>query len=237
MNSYIIGGILALNVAAVVLWQRRDKPEVKAEKKATIREYYQRVDSIRAIRDSLGKVYRSTTSETKRASILKKAKTVFLSGLKNDVFPQWYGTPWNFYGTTDTPGHGAIACGYFVTTSLRDMGVKLDRVELAECASETMIRKLIGKEYITPYREKTADEFVSTVAAKGDGLYIVGLDYHTGFLLCERGDAWFIHSFPPGVRKESPYEAPYLVNSKYRVTGCITDDTGFFKRWILQRSL
>jgi hypothetical protein len=215
------------------------QPDIKkvVDHKRSVKQYYASLDSIHHLRDSLGKAYRSAGSETKRKEILKKTKTVFLSGLQNVVFEQWYGTPWTFYGASDTPGTKSIACGYFVTTALRDMGVRLNRTALAECASETMIRKLIDKEYITPYRAKPVQEFVETVTSKGDELYIVGLDFHTGFLLCENGYAWFIHSFPPGVKKESPYRASYLADSKYRVTGCITADAGFFRRWVLQESL
>lgn len=229
-----------MNVAAIVLWRQMDfqadegKPQ---EYKRSVKEYYTSLDSIHHLRDSLGKAYRSTGSEAKRKTILKKAKTIFLSGLEDVVFAQWYGTPWNFYGASDTPGTKSIACGYFVTTALRDMGVTLNRTALAECASEIMIRKLVDKDYITPYRSEPVEEFVKTVAANGDGFYIVGLDFHTGFLLCRGGETWFIHSFPPGVKKESPYHASYLVNSKYRVTGNITHDEGFFRRWILKQSL
>jgi hypothetical protein len=237
MLSYLTGLVLACNIGVIVLWPRFKWEEQKEHKVENRNTYFHKLDSIRSLRDSLGKAYQRSGNEKDRSAVLKTAKITFLNAIQNDIFTAWYSTPWDFYGTTDTPQVGAIACGYFVTTSLRDMGVRLDRTALAECASETMIRKLIASDQITVYRAKTVEEFISAVLAKGDGLYIIGLDWHTGFLLCEAGQAWFIHSYPPGVRKESPYDAPFLVNSKYRVIGSITGDTDFFKRWILKTSL
>ena len=37
----------------------------------------------------------------------------------------WLGTPWDFNGTCETPGSGKIACGYFVSTILRDAGFQV----------------------------------------------------------------------------------------------------------------
>ncbi len=41
------------------------------------------------------------------------------SKLLNDIVPHWYGTPWDFNGHTNIPNQGEIACGYFVSTTLR----------------------------------------------------------------------------------------------------------------------
>src|ERR1700741_5295000 len=56
--------------------------------------------------------------------------------LRDSLLPCWYGTPWGFYGTTEEPGQGTIACGYFVTTVLRDAGCSLQRIKLAQYPSE-----------------------------------------------------------------------------------------------------
>ena len=62
--------------------------------------------------------------------------------IDEDIYNYWAGTPWDFYGTTQQPKTGSIACGYFVTNTLTDLGFKIDRVGLAEVRSGDMIKKL-----------------------------------------------------------------------------------------------
>ncbi|MDX1906387.1 MAG: hypothetical protein SF053_05075 [Bacteroidia bacterium] len=99
--------------------------------------------------------------------------------LCDSIWPAWYGTPWNFNGITQTPRRGQIACGYFVTTTLRDAGLRLPRVVYAQMPSETMIRRLCS----AVWRCRTgAPHAVQWMLTQPDGIYLVGLDYHTGFV-------------------------------------------------------
>jgi hypothetical protein len=140
------------------------------------------------------------------------------------IHEEWMGTKWNFSGVTRTPRQGAIACGYFVTTTLEQAGVKLERVRLAQAASEQMILALVKPEMVKRYRNVSIDAFLKTVKQQGEGYYIVGLDNHTGFLrVSSEGNIMFIHSGPGrGVVKEDPAAAPELAGSRYRVTGKLT---------------
>ena len=139
------------------------------------------------------------------------------------IHRDWMGTEWTFSGTSRTPGQGSIACGYFVTTTLEQAGVAVDRVRLAQAASEKMILETTSRESIRRYSDASLEDFLSGVRGQGEGYYIVGLDNHTGFLKVEQdGTIAFIHSGPgKGVVNESPANAPELVNSRYRVTGKI----------------
>jgi hypothetical protein len=143
------------------------------------------------------------------------------------LFPYWAGTRWNFNGTTETPGQGSIACGYFVMTVLRDAGFDFPRKELACMASEEAIRSLVIDKSIVRYHKTPLDKFLAGIRKNGDQLYLVGLDTHIGFLSCENGECWFIHSgggFSAGVVKEKAEHCSSLANSSYRVTGCLTAD-------------
>ena len=139
------------------------------------------------------------------------------------IHDEWLGTEWAFSGTTRTPRGGAIACGYFVTTTLQQAGVELDRVRLAQAASETMIVELAKPETVRRFSDAPLDAFLASVRRQGEGYYIVGLDDHTGFLrVAEDGVITFVHSGPgKGVVIEAPGDAPKLANSRYRVTGKI----------------
>lgn len=159
----------------------------------------------------------------------------FIQLLTCKIFPYWYGTKWAFYGTTEKPNEGSIACGYFVTTTLRDMGVPIQRVKMAQCASEEMIRSVTSKKYIYHLSNMSLSLFEKRLKEIGQGIYIVGLDNHTGFLFISQQGNFFIHSsgaFPFQVIKEPILTSAILAKSSYRVVGRISADKTFLHHWI-----
>ncbi|MFT3681627.1 MAG: hypothetical protein QM791_15255 [Ferruginibacter sp.] len=140
----------------------------------------------------------------------------------DSLMPCWYGTPWDFNGTSTQPGTGSIACGYFVTTVLQDAGVTINRSKMAQCASSILVEKTCTA--IERYSNKTIEHFVNGVKLKGKGLYITGLDAHTGFIYNDGREVYFIHSsiYPPRtVVKEKALESAALRYTKFRMIGMI----------------
>lgn len=165
----------------------------------------------------------------------QKTETAFLNCIVNKIIPAWIGTKWTFSGTSEIPGEGSIACGYFVTTVLRDAGVKLNRVKLAQAASEEMIQSIVQKNYISRYSNIPLDEFVSALKITGPGLYIIGLDNHTGFIYVNDNSVAFIHSSfigKSGVQYEDVTVNSILNASKYRVVGKLSADEQVLRNWI-----
>ncbi|MFZ4799859.1 MAG: hypothetical protein ACOYMA_20370 [Bacteroidia bacterium] len=164
-------------------------------------------------------------------------KQLFVTSLTNKIFPFWYGTRWAFYGNSTIPGEGSIACGYFVTTTLSHVGVPLNRVKLAQCASEVMIKNLVQKQNIYHFNNLSLLAFIKGIKQKGKGLYIIGLDNHTGFVFInENNEVNFIHSsgrFPFCVVNENASESTILEKSVYKVVGKISDDELFLKNWVM----
>jgi hypothetical protein len=157
--------------------------------------------------------------QSKPYALKETALTQFLI---DSLLPCWYGTTWDFNGTTEEPGKGSIACGYFVTTVLRDAGIQLNRIKLSQCASEEMIKKLSVKNSITRFSNQPMDLFLEKMKQKPKGIYIVGLDFHTGFLYHDGKEVYFIHASyaqPKIVRKEKVIESGVLAASKYKVVG------------------
>ena len=178
--------------------------------------------------------YKSANKKEKTA-LINKAKTLYIEQISNHIFPYWYGTKWDFNGTTQTPQQGKIACGYFVTTILEDIDFPLNRVSLACMASEEMIKNLTQSKYIYHISNTSISAFESKIKDIGKGIYIVGLDKHTGFILYDEKGVFFIHSggrFPCHVRKEKIKESPTIVKSKYKVVGKISDDEQFILKWL-----
>lgn len=143
-----------------------------------------------------------------------------LNNIRDSLFACWLGTPWDFNGTTEEPNNGKIACGYFVTTLLRDMGIKVSRIKHAQCASEEMIFAVCIKTTIVRCSNENISRFIQRINTPG--LYLVGLDFHTGFILNDGNETYFIHANYTGkqvVEREIAVKSSVLANSKYRVIG------------------
>lgn len=181
----------------------------------------------------LSRYQRATTDEQKE--IIDHARDTFTRSIYADIFPYWYGTPWDFNGTTETPRKGKIACGYFVTTALRDLGVKVQRAKLAQQASENIILSLTTNEHTKRFRQTSINDFVQAVKNWGPGLYVVGLDIHVGFIVNADNDVYFIHSSyidPYRVIKERGLESKILAGSRYRVLGKLSEDDDLILKWL-----
>lgn len=134
----------------------------------------------------------------------------------------WYGTRWDYNGCTTIPGEGKIACGYFITTTLQDAGLTINRIKMAQCPSSQLIRSVCSG--IRIYSNTSIEDFVNDIKKSGDGLYIAGLDFHTGFIYYDGHEVYFIHSSFYGTKcvvKEKAIECAVLKNSKLKMTGRI----------------
>lgn len=159
---------------------------------------------------------------------------LFVDAVTDSIIPYWYGTKWNFYGNTETPQQGTIACGYFVTTVLRDAGCSINRIRLAQYPAEKIVTSLVSKKYIRRYSNVALKDFIEDIKKQGKGLFVVGLDNHVGFILNDDKGVWFIHSsfVSPGcVAKQDAVNNSILYYSKYRVTGKVSADDLFLSVW------
>jgi hypothetical protein len=209
--------VSALNVCFLLLLAANSAP---AQTYADSRQ------SLATRRNELARRY-AQAAPRDRDDILREAGAWLREALDQELFPHWYGTQWDFYGTTETPRDGKIACGYFVTTLLRDAGFQLERARLAQQASEKIILSLVRPAFVQRFRYAPLADFVAAVKHKGAGLYVVGLDNHVGFILHDGQEIYFVHSSygdPQEVVKEIAAESLILGGSKYRVLGALTAD-------------
>jgi hypothetical protein len=207
------------------LKQLRSEPIIPIE-----RRYQDLNDSVLVLKSKLRKQLTENNEEGKKRMIRCFTDLIFQS-----YFEIWNGTPWAFYGTTRTPQKGTIACGYFVTTILEDMGVPIKRVEMAKTYSEKMIKTLVQTENIKKYTPFNLVNFVKDLSKKSDGVYLAGLDNHTGFIVVKNHEVYFIHSsvISPGcVVREKALESVALQINRYTVLGCLTEDHAFMNAWL-----
>ncbi len=208
------------------VWTERIEEQVKpyADLK---KEALEKRDAFRAAYDK----YKD--DKDKQEQILDEAQDYLLI-VSDDFFRSWYNTPWTFHGHSQTPREGSIACGYFVTTTLRDMGFNIPRIKWAQQASEYLIKKVSTD--IKRFQQKPMKDVIDYIEAKGEGLYIVGLDMHVGYIYYVNGKMSFVHAnyYRPkiGVMSEPLVGRNPLNDSKYRVVGKIFDKE-MVRNWIL----
>ncbi len=204
------------------------------------RPYRQVLADVRARRDALAGRYRAAATTAERRHVLNEARHVLVEAITRDIAPRWLGTPWAFHGTSETPGTGAIACGYFVSTVLRDAGLRVERVRLARQPAERIILSLTGAPHVRRFSNASLARFVAAVRACGEGVYVVGLDYHVGLLTCGPEGVFFVHSqgvAPKEVVRERAAESPVLGASRYRVFGRISADDALIEAWLTGRAI
>lgn len=170
--------------------------------------------------------------KSKRRTLAPQSRGPTLySWVHNDMARFWDDTVWAFYGMSRVAGEGEIACGYFVTTALQDIGFQIDRIRLAQEPSATMIKELTTQIKILYSREDMV-AYVETQPTPA--IYIVGLDFHTGFISSGEDGIYFIHSNyigREGVVKELAARSAALADSDYFMIGNLTANTELLEKW------
>lgn len=184
-------------------------------------------------REEYLKAYKSfVNNKVKQDSILSDAEKYLLDQTAN-YFMSWHGTPWDFNGHTEVPRSGQIACGFFVTTTLRDLGFRIPRIKWGQQHADYVIYKL--SDNVKRFKNVPIQEIESYIKDKGEGLYIAGLDSHVGYIFYHRGWMRFVHSnyYLPkiGVMSEDIVGNNPLNTSTIKVIGKIFEPE-MVKNWI-----
>lgn len=192
-------------------------------------------ETINTKRLEYAKAYQPATSLPLKQQVIEDARSYYVTSMTT-LLPYWYGTPWDFNGTSKVPQHGSIACGYYLTTVLADSGLKVERNKLAQQASENIIKSLTSEKHIKRFSNTSLDDFIEVIDIWGEGLYVVGLDFHVGYIWHDGQQIHFIHSsIQPtySVLSEPANKSTVLENSNYRVLGKISEDNELIKKWLL----
>lgn len=180
---------------------------------------------------SSGIPYSKVKSQAEQLRKEQANGTVFEEHLLNQIIPHWYGTEWDFNGYTDVPNQGVIACGYFVSTTLKHMGINLNRYHLAQQAglNEAKSIAIVDSNYFTVYG---TDQLKKSMQDEKDGIYFVGLDNHVGYLLKRNAQLYFIHSnyIDDKVMIEKIDESAAFSSNIYVVAEISTNET-LMKYW------
>ena len=200
--SFLIVGTTALVFAGCAQLRKGVPPTASAREPWAlpdptpndVQDYKTVIARIEADRTEIASRYQRANAASERAVALASARETVTKAIYREIFPAWYGTAWDFNGTTEAPRQGKIACGYFVSTVLRDAGWRVQRTRLAQQASENIILSLTTTGHIKRFRRVAIDDFVMAVKNWGSGVYVVGLDIHVGFIVNTGDEILFIHS-------------------------------------------
>ena len=168
-----------------------------------------------------------------REGILREASDLANRSLV-ELTDSWIGTRWDFYGKSEEPGRGAIACGYFVSTLLRDLGLHVERVRLAQQASEYIVKTLSPPSRIWRFRTGSVRAVLEKVRAQPERWFVVGLDFHVGLLLrTDDGEILMCHSsyLEPQHAVCEDAETAAAMQSNYHVVGALFTP-GLVEAWL-----
>ena len=187
-------------------------PAVAAPEAFDAAAYTTVLAQITARRAELGARYAAARGARARAEVRSEARRFVVETLVSQVFPAWMGMPSGGgpQATASLPHQPGmyISCSYFLTAALQNAGLVLEsRARFAQAPAAWIERALLPPGgQIHRYGTLAADELEKKLVGLGEGLYVVGLDIHVGFIVVRDGHAWFVHSSytPPGTVVKEP---------------------------------
>ena len=172
----------------------------------------------------------------KRQQWRDKVSKMLYQDITHKILPYWNETEWDFNGVSYVPAQGNIACGYFVATILQQAGIVLNRQKMGQSSSRDLVYALCDTSTVKTFRKKNFVQFWDYLSQKAPmGLYIVGLDKHTGLISKEADRIVFIHSRKPrlgGVIFEDAGKSLTLQNSGIQVIGNVLDNQPLLHKWL-----
>jgi hypothetical protein len=178
-------------------------------------------DSLRSIAAERVTLATRWSAGGERQAVEARAAKTILRNVRTLV-SHWLGTRWAL-GTPQAtrPGQGKINCGTFVGRVLRDAGFRLPVKRLQRQPAELIIKTFVGGRRVRRFSNAPMASFLRQVRAMGPGLYIIGLDFHVGFLIHTGAELRFVHASyeTHTVVDERAATAMPIQSSKYRVVG------------------
>lgn len=211
-----------------IVIEREAKPEPDAERYATL------VSELERWRGDLRKAHSKARTAEEKAAVEKDAR-VILELVMPEMMRCWLGTPYDFNGTAEKPGGGKVACGYFVSTVIRDAGFRVDRYKLAQQPSENILRTFMKSDGCLLKVGQDFESYAEWVEGMEPGVYLMGLDSHVGFIVNGAEGTRFYHSSgwqKRGVVNEAGNKAGALRHSNWRMIGGLTADPEVIRTWL-----
>lgn len=161
---------------------------------------------------------------------------IFKTLLLHRIIPYWENTTWSFEGHTSKPTVGEIACGYFVSTTLKDVGLSINRYKLAQQSPINEAKSLALNTDIFKINEDTKENNINQIdKVLKEGIHFIGFDQsHVGYILKEKGNLYLIHSnyIKGKVEIEQIEQSEVFASySKYYIVEISTNNK-FIENWV-----
>ncbi|WP_298424759.1 hypothetical protein [uncultured Kordia sp.] len=180
------------------------------------------------------RAYFTKQFQRNKTKAIDSASNYLFNKLINELVPHWYGTPWDFNGHTNTPNNGQIACGYFVSTTLKHLGFQLNRYKMAQQGGMNEAISLQPRSELKVYNNITLDKLKTKLnSVYKDGIYFVGLSNHVGYIFIKNKELYFLHSSycDNKVVIEKAASSPCFQSDIY-VFAEITTNRNLIQKWI-----
>lgn len=183
------------------------------------------------------KAFLAAKDSAEKNSIIDSAGIFFTNHLLNEIVPHWYGTKWDFNGYTEKPNNGVIACGYFVSTTLKHMGLNINRYKFAQQYGLLEAKTLQAEESLLILNTEYNSDFESINnyldGNLADGLYFVGLSNHVGYIYVKDEIVYFLHSnYIDGYVMIEKSRFSDAFRSQIYVIAEITNNEELIKNWL-----
>jgi hypothetical protein len=165
----------------------------------------------------------------------------FKTALLNRIIPYWENTPWSFEGHTAVPQSGEIACGYFVSTTLQHIGLRLNRYKLAQQNPINEAKSLAIDIPVKTFEEPSTEENIKAIHNYlKEGIHFIGFDEnHVGYILKEKDRLYIIHSnyLGTGVQIEAIRQSDVFQSfSTFHIT-LLSTNSKLLKYWLLGKEI
>ena len=166
--------------------------------------YRASMEQLEARRVELGERYAAASSKSQRTAVREEAREVVIGAIVDEIIPAWKGKPWTMAAIDDGLRPDArdpfedkgVSCSWFVVSVLENAGLRLSTARRFAGTIAVHLQHALspGKGDIHRFWNTTPRELEGKLAALGDGLYVVGLNCHVGFIHVSGGEARFMHS-------------------------------------------
>ncbi|MFC1654360.1 hypothetical protein ACFL2F_01030 [Myxococcota bacterium] len=228
MRAIVVLGLLALVGLA--------EAEVRRTKWKMVNKFPTVLSEIRSRQAEFRKKWKQADGK-ERERIREKARRFVVKMITRRIFPPWMGTPWHMGKDDDAlmPHQEGkrISCSMFVTAVLQNAGLQLDnRKRWADSRALYIQRSLAPEpEDLHRYFSIPPRELAGKLGKLEDGLYLIGLNCHVGFVIIQNKKVHFVHSNyvdpEEGVVDELLEESQAIMNSQpvgYWITPVFQDD-------------
>ncbi len=224
------------------------RENVVLHKKETIVKSIKSLQELKFKKDinkSYQEVKRAIEVTRKKSNIempLDSLSKQFKEALLHRIIPFWEGTKWSFEGHTSQPKKGEIACGYFVSTTLKHIGININRYQLAQQLPINEAKSLVLDRTLIEVTENSSEENIKMITKKlPEGIHFIGFDQsHVGYILKEKEKLYLIHSNytdSRGVEIEAIETSTVFASySRFYLVPLSTNES-LLKRWLTKEEI